>query len=199
MFRDKREQLVRSQVITLTARRRAYQLTRTTTFTPLHGRADDRERDWPPPPHARKASRASSPSSDGMRRWCRLPLRLGGWLVLATLALAASFTEATDARVSGHENTVEEHATPPPMSVAERMLASSREPTDSIVGIRSMTPQSVAKGPSECTSRPDSSIVMYGVRMSRAFCTEGVCGSSPRSAILDSSSSRDTRSTSPRS
>jgi hypothetical protein len=56
---------------------------------------------------------------------------------------------------------------PPPVpvpvpltSVAERRLASSREPMDSIVGMRLMTPPSIAMGSSEGTSRPNSSMVM---------------------------------------
>ena len=57
---------------------------------PLPGRTDaeapwdDDDRDWP---RVRKASRTSSPSSDGIRSRCKLLLRLGGWLALARLAL----------------------------------------------------------------------------------------------------------------
>ena len=136
---------------------------------PLDGRGpgsdDDRGRAWP---RARKASRTSSPSSDGVRSRCMLLLRLDGWL--------ASLSDAIVARVGGREDAVEDVATdaepmpvpPAPLtSVAERRLASSREPTDSIVGMRLMTPPSTAMGSSDGTSRPNSSIDMYGVCVSR--------------------------------
>jgi hypothetical protein len=84
--------------------------------------------------------------------------------------VAASLSDATVMPVGGREDAVEDVATdaeptqlPPPVpltSVAERRLASSREPTDSIVGMRLMTPPSIAMGSSEGTSRPNSSIVM---------------------------------------
>ena len=94
-----------------------------------------------------------------------LLLLLEGWL-----ALAASLNEAIVAPVGGREDAVEDVTTdaapappppPPPLtSVAERRLASSREPTDSIVGMRLMTPPRIAMGSSVVTSRPNSSIVI---------------------------------------
>lgn len=93
-----------------------------------------------------------------------LLLRLDGWLMLA-----ASLNEAIVAPVGGREDAVEDVATdaeptpPPPVrltSVAERRLSSSREPIDSIVGMRLTTPPSTAMGSSEGTSRPNSSMVM---------------------------------------
>jgi hypothetical protein len=96
-----------------------------------------------------------------------LLLLLEGWLALARLALAASLIEAIVAPVGGREDAVEDVTTdaaptpPPPLltSVAERRLASSREPTDSIVGMRLMTPPRMAMGSSVVTSRPNSSTV----------------------------------------
>ena len=141
------------------------------TLPPLPGRAaadaeagyDDRsERDWP---RARSASQTSSPSSDGVCRRCMLLPQLD-----CGLALVASLNEATVMPVGGREDAVEDVATdaepmplPPPVpltSVVEWRLASSREPTDSIVGMRLMTPPSIAMGSSGGTSRPNSSIVM---------------------------------------
>jgi hypothetical protein len=92
-----------------------------------------------------------------------LLLLLGGWL-----ALAASLSEAIVTPVGGRERddaeedvTIDAGPAPlPPTSVAERRLASSREPTDSIVGIRLMTLSSTAMGTSVGTSRPNSSTVM---------------------------------------
>lgn len=139
---------------------------------PLPGRADadpgtgcDEARDWP---RARRASRTISPSSEGMRgRWMLL-LRLDCALTLARLALAASLNETIVARVGGREDADEdgaiegEPATPPQAltSMLERRLASSREPTESIVGIRLMTPPNIATGSSVWTSRPNSSMDM---------------------------------------
>ena len=56
-------------------------------------------------PRVRKASRMSSPSSDGMRSRCMLLLRLGGWL-----ALAVSLYEAIVARVGGRAEADEDVA-----------------------------------------------------------------------------------------
>jgi len=140
---------------------------------PLPGRADADpgawcdgvERGWP---RARRASRTISPSSEGMRgRWMLL-LRLDCALALARLPLAASLNETIVARVGGREDVEEDGAiegapTPPPQaltSMVERRLASSREPTDSIVGIRLMTPPSIPTGSSVWTSRPNSSMDM---------------------------------------
>ena len=95
-----------------------------------------------------------------------LLLLLEGWLALARLTLAASLSEAIVAPVGGREDAVEDPATdaapapPPPTSVAERRLMSSREPTDSIVGMRLMTPPRMAMGSSVGTSRPNSSTVI---------------------------------------
>jgi len=105
-----------------------------------------------------------------------LLLLLGGWLALARLALAASLSEAIVAPVGGRERddaeedvTIDAEPMPlpppppvplPPTSVAERRLASSCEPTDSIVGIRLMTLPSTAMGTSVGTSFPNSSTVM---------------------------------------
>ena len=130
-------------------------LTLPLTLPPLPGRADDgSERDWP---HARSASRTSSPSSDGVRRPCMLLLRLN-----CRLAVAASLNNATVMPVGGCEDAAEDAATDaepmplPPLvpltSVVELRLASSREPTDSIIGMRLMTPPSIAMGSSEGTS-----------------------------------------------
>lgn len=92
---------------------------------------------------------------------------LAGWLALARLALAASLNEAIVAPVGGREDAEEHDPTdvaptpPPPLtSVVERRLVTSREPTDSIVGMRLMTPPRMAMGSSVGTSRPNSSTVM---------------------------------------
>jgi hypothetical protein len=96
-----------------------------------------------------------------------LLLLLEGWLALARLTLAASLNEAIVAPVGGREDAEEDAVidappTPPPplTSVAERRLMSSREPTDSIVGMRLMTLPRTAMRSSVGTSRPNSSIVM---------------------------------------
>lgn len=95
-----------------------------------------------------------------------LLLLLEGWLALARLTLAASLNEAIVAPVGGREDeedaaTDAEPTPPPPLtSVAERRLMSSREPTDSIVGMRLMTPPRMAMGSSVGTSRPNSSTVI---------------------------------------
>ena len=95
-----------------------------------------------------------------------LLLLLEGWLALARLTLAASLNEAIVAPVGGRDDeedaaTDAEPTPPPPLtSVAERRLMSSREPTDSIVGMRLMTPPRMAMGSSVGTSRPNSSTVI---------------------------------------
>jgi hypothetical protein len=78
-----------------------------------------------------------------------LLLRLDGWLALSRLALGASFMVA---RVGGREDVVDGAAEWEPIpavplrTVVERRLASSREPTDSIVGIRLITAPRTAIG-----------------------------------------------------
>jgi hypothetical protein len=94
-----------------------------------------------------------------------LLLRLDGWLALARLALAASLSDTIVARVGGREDAEDDVArdgepTRPLTRVLERRLESSREPTDSIVGMRFMTPPSIAIGSSEGTSYPNSSMLM---------------------------------------
>ncbi|KAI0252255.1 hypothetical protein BJV78DRAFT_1203965 [Lactifluus subvellereus] len=100
------------------------------------------------------ASRTSSPSSDGMRGRCMLLRRLDGWLALTRLALAALLNDTIVARVGVREDAVEDVAHDgepmPPLT----------SPTDSIVGMRLITPPSIAIVSSEGTSRPNSSMVV---------------------------------------
>jgi hypothetical protein len=128
---------------------------------PLPGRAEaEPGRGWP---RARRASRTSSPSSEGMRggRWILL-LRLEAALALARLALAASLKETIVPAVGGREEVEDDGATPPQalLSALEWRLASSREPTEEIVGMRRMTPPNIGIGSSVWTSRPNSSMDM---------------------------------------
>jgi hypothetical protein len=87
-----------------------------------------------------------------MRSRCKLLLRLGGWLALAKLALGG--------RVEADEDVAPDWEPTPQRTAVERRLPSSREPTDSIVGMRLMTPPSIAIGSSEGTSSPNSSMDM---------------------------------------
>lgn len=99
---------------------------------------------------------------------------------LLPLPLPASLSEAIVVPVGGRERedaeediAIDVEPTPlpppppvplPPTSVAERRLASSCEPTDSIVGIRLITPPSMAIDTSVGTLRPNSSTVTVRVR-----------------------------------
>ena len=152
MFRHRRKHLVRCEAITPTAWCRLPCTTTTSVHTSSARRWSNAR--------ARRASRTSSPSSDGLRKRCMLLLRLDGWLALSCQSIAACEV-VLDAMESVPTDAEPVPVPPAPLTgVAERRLASSREPADSIVGMRLTMPPSIAMGSSDGTSRPNPSIVM---------------------------------------
>jgi hypothetical protein len=112
MLRHGREHLVRALAITPAAGGGHVDSTpQEPLLPPLPGRAEVEpapiERAWP---RERRASRTSSPSSEGMRgRWILL-LRLEVALALAWLLLAASLNDTIVPRVGGREDAEDDGA-----------------------------------------------------------------------------------------